>query len=597
MVARAGLVVLLVLALAAPAQLPATAAAAKPRLKAFDSCTSLVRYARRQAVRNADDLLVRPVGPPVERGLPTPVAAPEAGDDHSTTNVQERGVDEADTVKTDGRRLFAVAGTSLHVLDARASTPRLLDTLALPEGGHAHELLLHRDRLLVLTRRGSLIPSDDLILRPQVVAEDTVLSEVHVSDAGSLRLVRTLEVDGTYLSARLTGATARVVITSVPHALESTVDAVRTADLPAWMPRATLTRADGGERRIRRLVRCRAVRHTRAFSGLDMVTALTIDLERGLPAVDTDALMTSAETVYASPRGLYVATRRWIDPQTLGVGPPPRVTTAVHRFDASERGRTVYRSSGIVPGYLLNQWALSEHEGHLRVASTSAPEWWGGAVDESESHVTVLRERGQRLAAVGRVGGLGRGERIHGVRFVGDVGYVVTFRQTDPLYTVALEDPERPRVLGELKILGYSAYLHPVGDDLLLGVGQDATEQGRRLGTQLSLFDVSDPRNPRRLHQRALAAGSSSAVEWDHRAFLYWPATRLTVVPVDASAAGFRVSRQGIDPVGGVTQQGWITRSAVIGNRLFTVSDSGVTASPLATLRGGAWIPFGQGAP
>ena len=183
------------------------------------------------------------------------------------------------------------------------------------------------------------------------------------------------------------------------------------------------------------------------------------------------------------------------------------------------------------------------------------------------------------------------------MRFIGDTGYVVTFRQTDPLYTVDLSDPENPRVRGELKMLGYSAYLHPVGDDLLLGVGQDATEQGRRLGTQLSLFDVSDPRRPERLQQRALAPGSNSAVEWDHRAFLYWPATRLTVVPVDASAAGFRVTRQGIEPLGGVSQQGWITRSAVIGDRLFTVSDSGVTASALSTLRGGVWLTFGQGAP
>ena len=98
--------------------------------------------------------------------------------------------------------------------------------------------------------------------------------------------------------------------------------------------------------------------------------------------------------------------------------------------------------------------------------------------------------------AVGRVGGLGRGERVYAVRFVDDVGYVVTFRQVDPLYTLDLSNAERPRVLGELKIAGYSSYLHPIGDDLLLGIGQDATEQGRTLGTQLSLFDVSDLRRP-----------------------------------------------------------------------------------------------------
>jgi uncharacterized secreted protein with C-terminal beta-propeller domain len=361
-----------------------------------------------------------------------------------------------------------------------------------------------------------------------------------------------------------------VVIASVPE---------RGAEGP--MPRGTLERA-GGEPSVRRLVRCRAARRPKVFSGLEMVTVLTIDLERGLPAVDSDAVMAAADTVYASPRSLYVATRRWFDANG----------TAIHRFDASERGRTAYRSSGAVRGATLSQWALSEHDGHLRVATTE-----DAALRESESHVTVLRERDRRLVEVGHVGGLGHGERIFGVRFIGDLGYVVTFRQVDPLYVVGLGDPERPRLLGELKILGYSAYLHPIADDLLLGVGQDATAEGRLRGTQLSLFDVSDPRRPRRLHQQALASGSSSAVEWDHRAFLHWPRTGLAVLPVDTSAAGFRVARRGIEPVGAVSQQGVITRSAVIGDRLFTVSDSGVTASPLSTLRGGAWVPFGQGAP
>ena len=442
-----------------------------------------------------------------------------------------------------------------------------------------HELLLHGDRILVLTRLGGFGIDDGRLIRPElIVRQGTMLSEIAVSDAGRLRVVSTLEADGTYLTARLTGATARVVLTTTPGAEP--------------LPRATLTRADGSEL-DRRLVRCRAVRRTRVFSGLEMVTVLTVDMEKGLPAVDADALMTDAQAVYASQGALYVATRRWFDPVLLTR--PPRLTTAIHRFDTSERGRTVYRSSGEVPGYVLSQWALSEHAGHLRVASTAMPEWAG----ESQSYVTVLRERDRRLVEVGRVGGLGHGEQIHGVRFIGDAGYVVTFRQVDPLYVVDLSDPGQPRVRGELKMLGYSAYLHPVGDDLLLGVGQDATEQGRRLGTQLSLFDVSDPTRPTRLHRRALAAGSFSAVEWDHRAFLYWPADRLAVVPVDEEAAGFRVTRAGIDRAGSVSQQGTIARSAVIGDRLFTVSELGVKASPLPlSPAGGAvgtWSPRGSG--
>ena len=143
-----------------------------------------------------------------------------------------------------------------------------------------------------------------------------------------------------------------------------------------------------------------------------------------------------------------------------------------------------------MPGTLLNQFSLSEDKGVLRAATTI------GFGAEAESKVTTLTAGDRRLVQRGQVGGLGRGERIYAVRFIGDVGYVVTFRETDPLYTVDLCDPPGPRVRGELKIPGYSAYLHPVADDLLLGVGQEATEDGRVQGLQFSLFDVSDLARP-----------------------------------------------------------------------------------------------------
>jgi hypothetical protein len=621
---RVLLVAVLVAALAAPVADEAAAAPSEPReanvrLKRFQSCPGLVRYARRNALRNARAL----IGPPMQvlrggggdddagGGTPPPPAAPvpavpapgvapvAEGEDHSGTNVQEQGVDEPDLVKTDGTRLLVIAGDTLHAIDPRAPEPTLLDSLPLPSGS-GHELLLRGDRALVI----SGVYGEAIALDTPPGYPVTRLTELDVSEPGRLRVLRTLEVDGSYLTARLTGDTARVVMTSTPRALARSVRRVRRARAAGWTPNAVLTQRASGRKRTGKLVSCRSVRRTRGFSGLDMVTVLTIDLDRGLPAVDTDALMTDADTVYASQNSLYVATHRWLDPNTIGEGEPPAgMRTAIHRFDASQRDITEYRSSGEVKGFLLSQWSLSEHAGHLRVASTQAPEWWVDPDGTSESHVTVLREDGNALAEVGRVGGLGRGERIYAVRFIGDVGYVVTFRQVDPLYTIDLATPSAPKVLGELKIRGYSAYLHPVGDGLLLGVGQDATEEGARLGTQLSLFDVSDLRNPVRLHQSRV--GGFSETETDHRAFLYWPATALTVVPVENwdpeffGAIGFRVDRAaGIAELGRLTHpvaqpfRGTIRRTLVVGDRLFTVSHAGVMASPLATLRGGAWLRF-----
>jgi hypothetical protein len=136
----------------------------------------------------------------------------------------------------------------------------------------------------------------------------------------------------------------------------------------------------------------------------------------------------------------------------------------------------------------------------------------------SDGRVTVLKVDGDELAEVGVIKGLGVGERIRGVRFIGDVGYVVTYRQTDPLYTVDLSDPAHPKVRGELSVLGYSAYLHPAGDGRLLGLGQDGTKEGASTGLQLSLFDVSNLDAPRRL-DRTRMAGAWSDVEADHHAF------------------------------------------------------------------------------
>ena len=264
------------------------------------------------------------------------------------------------------------------------------------------------------------------------------------------------------------------------------------------------------------------MRRPAVFSGAGVLTVYTVDLDKGLPAVDADAVFTDADTVYASPSSLYVATQRY-DTQAE--------YTSIHRFDISDPDRTGYAASGAVPGSLLNQFSLSEDKGVLRAATTVG---WGAA---AESRVTTLSERGGRLVQRGQVGGLGPGERIFAVRFLGDVGYVVTFRQTDPLYTVDLADPDHPRVRGELKIPGYSAYLHPVGDDLLLGVGQEATDDGRVQGLQLSLFDVSDLARPVRLQRAQLGQRfSSSAVEWDHHAFLWWPATKLALLPIDSEA-------------------------------------------------------------
>jgi hypothetical protein len=400
---------------------------------------------------------------------------------------------------------------------------------------------------------------------------------------------------------------------------------VERSTVEKWLPSAAV---DGGE--ATPLTPCDRVHTPEAFAGFGALSVVTVDLDDDLVDRFTGDRRTSAvsvlaagETVYGSADSIYVSTTRWTDPDVgddaTGTSarsfpaPSSPATTELHRFAINDDGPATYAASGSVRGRLLDQFSMSEHDGHLRVATTEDGTW-GPDAEDSESFVTTFAERDGALEQVGQVGGLGRGERIYAVRFLGDVGYVVTFREVDPLYTVDLADPANPRVTGELKIEGYSAYLHPIGDDLLIGVGQDATLEGRTTGTQISLFDVSDPAAPERLHHHAIADGSSEA-EYDHHAFLWWASAGLAVLPVESwsfdEATGAESHRSGavgltVDRATGIVEQGWIShpaaggdhwaaqvrRSIVVGDTLLTLSERGVHAADLATFSERAWIPF-----
>jgi hypothetical protein len=645
---RARLPGLLVLLVAASLVVADGAQAAK-KLRAstlvrFGSCTQLTDFARSWMVRTDGTTgvpgRVDTIAPAVLRGpqlmpvarrgdepLAMPVAAPQqaeagAGADtaFSTTNTQEAGVDEPDLVKTDGRTLYAVHDGALRVFDVSQAAPKLVGTLKLP--GADHQLLLRGPRLLVLANLHPTVGPEPVLDRPAMSAParpsdaKVLLTEVDVATPAAPKVARTMELAGRLVDGRLTGGIARVVVASTPAPVAisdpPTAGAdVRTRDV---VPTTTIKSRISRKTFKRSVVPCRRVRHPRAFSGLDLVTVLTVDLDKGLYDVDRDAVMAGAQDVYASGTSLVVATRRYDARADDELGfAPTGGTTELHVFAADDTPATTYRGSGSVPGFILNQFAISEHEGAFRVATTEdAPFGPQGPRGRSESGVSVLKVADGRLTTVGRVTGLGKGERIYAVRFLGDRGYVVTFRQVDPLYALDLRDPAKPRVTGELKVAGYSAYLHPISERLLVGVGQDATDEGRRLGPQVSLFDVGDPAAPKLLGRATLGASGSSAVEGDHHAFLWWAPLNLAVVPLEtydhqapersfAGAVAFRVGTSGVGEIGRITHPKPgpeylpppIGRSVVVGDRLLTLSHAGLAVNGLADLAPLGFTAFG----
>lgn len=580
---------------------PAASVAAKPRprahLSAFRSCGELVRYARRHVPVSRPMSLV---GAP-KRGTPentteqTPAAGGGEVRDFSGTNVVEAGVDEPDIVKTDGRSMFAIANGRLVSVDVRNDPAKLLGSL--PLDGSGHQLLIDGNRALVISSSGNGGNGGDVgDVKPASVpyggAGESLVTEVDISDPQHMSVVATQKVEGSFVDARQTGSNARLVFSSTPTAVYGGSTRLRSR-VSGWIPASTLGKGRSTRGPRRRLAPCRSVRRSSAASGVDLLTVLTVDFARGLPAVDSDAVMTQADAVYASDKSLYVST------YNSGAG------TGIHRFDISQPGVTEYKASGSVDGELLDRYSMWEWNGSLRVATTTTD----NAGNHEQSAVTVLQDDAAgHLNRVGRVDGLGEGERIYAVRFIDDMGYVVTFKQVDPLHVIDLSNPAAPRLVGELGIRGYSAYLHPVGDHLLLGIGQDAGDTGRIQGTQLSLFDVSNPAAPSRLAQTLIGPESSSEVEYDAHAFLWWAPQSLAFVPIalgqqhGAYAAfnggfGFNVTREG-----GIAEAGRlpahagssapIARSAVVGDRLFAMSSDGLVVSPLSPLAESGFVAF-----
>ncbi|MEV4754038.1 beta-propeller domain-containing protein [Micromonospora sp. NPDC049559] len=618
------------------------------QLVAFDSCDEALaglRAAAKASVSEIEEVVPADAARPGTRDDRRAVGAPAAGaaaPGYSGTNTHEPGADEPDLIKTDGRRIVTVGSGTLRVIDP--ATRRVTGELDLAQGAGdpyrfgAANLLLHGDRALVLM--GGATGVTPVLPRPAgsrpAPGEPGGPRLLLVDLTGKPTLVGTYRIDAALLDARQSGATVRVVVRSalrldVPDddratpgkRAEAERRAIDQAPIDAWLPGYQVS---SGGRTTNGRVGCERLSRPATYSGRSVVTLLSFDLgATTLGDGDPVSVAADGETVYSNGERLYLANDPgWWGRRPFGAvgpgqpdgGPAGEPATEIYQFDVAGAGRPRYVTSAQVPGHLINQYALSEWDGHLRVATTS--DETGGDAAATSSAVYVLRAAGGRLTETGRVTGLGRGERIYAVRFLGATGYVVTFRQTDPLYTLDLRDPAAPRLVGELKVNGYSAYLHPAAEGRLIGIGQEADARGRTQGTQVSLFDVRDPAKPARLAQYHVP-GDHSEAEHDPHAFLYWPADRLLVVPVsgmttfagrpgsakpaavEPAARVLRVDDRGFTEVGvidhaeGVTGTGGpggggIRRSLVVDGVLWTLSAAGLKATSVAGMRTLSWL-------
>ncbi len=508
------------------------------------------------------------------------------------TNVQEADVDEPDRAKTDGHLLVRLDGRGLVVTDVTGAEPRELGRLRLPADLADAELLLAGDRVFVVgspvgvrgwpeldTVRGG--PLVGRIMPPGYgVPDRTRLLTVSLADPTSPTVESDRTFGGELVSARQygdPGAVRLVVRTGSPaidfvapnrnrterEATQENKRLVRDSALSAWLPTVTDRGGATGP-----LVDCGDVRHPRTGAGLGTLTVVTFPTDD--PSTTSSTAVTAAgDVVYSSRDRLYLATTTYpevVHPglllpdasaSTVGpdVAPDEQPRTELHAF-ALDGTATRYVASGDIAGTVKDRWSLDVSGGFLRVVVTHGPGW-----TPTESGLVVLAEDGGDLRRVGSVTGLGRGEEVKAVRFYDDLAVVVTFRQTDPLYTVDLSDPTAPRTRGALKIPGFSTYLHPLGGDRLLGLGQDADARGTTRGGQASTFDVADLDDPRRVDRLGLGAHADPVAGWEPRTFTWLPGdtpgsgTALAALNDDWSGRS-RVVALGVAADGSLTETG-----------------------------------------
>ncbi|WP_437937638.1 beta-propeller domain-containing protein [Sorangium sp. So ce341] len=258
----------------------------------------------------------------------------------------------------------------------------------------------------------------------------------------------------------------------------------------------------------------------------------SIDLADLDEAPASTSIIGATDTVYSSHDALYVAARGWQAPTAPSAVNASTDVTHLHKFDlVADPSQPRYVASGSVPGHILNQFSLDEHNGKLRVSTTAmvpGTERW-----TTRNSVFVLEAQGAELSRIGAITDLAPGEQIRSTRFMGDRGYVVTFLRVDPLFVLDLSDPASPSVAGELKIPGFSEYMHPLDDGHLLAIGRDGDENGVVTGLALQIFDVTDPSAPTLLHKESLEGDyTSSEAEYNHKAFTYYGERDVLAFPV-----------------------------------------------------------------
>ncbi len=524
--------------------------------------------------------------PGANAGAPPKSSDSEHASEVSTTNNQIAGVDEADFIKNDTKYIYVANGDKLRIIDAYPATnAHEIATVTVP--GTATKLFVAGDRALVyssvIPQAEGTTPSNETSSGAAPMAPSsggsrggcssygydcqftgdgtaTTITIFDIADRSQPKVLRTIETSSSLLAARRIGNTVHTVLTEAPFAGGSYWTSYPSglgsspseADVNAAFDRLL---ADN-EKKIGALTIGDVLPHLKDSGagapasalfqsempdGAAFTTVLSLDLANTVDTTKAVTIISRPGAIFASADALYMAVPHsqssysggWYDGRT------EQELSTIHKFalGASAVG-TTYRGSGLVKGRVLNQFSMDEKDGKVRIATTT-----GHLPDpKTENTLSILEDQGSALGVIGSIDHIAPAEDIRSVRFDGDRGYMVTFKKTDPLYVFDLSDPHAPKTLGELKIPGFSVYMHLMDPTHLLTIGYDAADQGDFAwftGVILQVFDVANPANPQLTHKETIGTrGSSSEALADHLAFNYFAPKNLLAIPMTVCEGG-----------------------------------------------------------
>lgn len=554
-------------------------------------------------------------------------AAANGSTDESTndsqTDDQVAGVDEPDTVKTDGSMAVTLSGSVLRVLDSSAKVIGQVDIPGDSSGG----ILLDGTYAVVLS---TTTPDDGPVgVYDPYLSSDTTptgtpdtarVAVVDLSDPSAPALVHTFEFTGDLVGARLVDGQVRLVLetdgpqidfanpasnTDPGTATTDNKELIEGSTLAEWLPSWQLEQPDGATTATAPLANCVSLSHPQQSAGVATASVFSLDPASTAPGPAV-SVVGGGNTIYETANQVFLAgavtdpanADPYADAVPSGcctVTPPTSAMTRIYEFTYNASGPPTFDGAGTVPGWLVNSYAMDEDSsGRLRVASTAT-----GSGGQTQSYITVLATSGGALTPVGSVGNIGAGEFIRAVRFVGNLAYVVTYQSFDPLYIVNLANPQHPVLAGQIDEPGFSEFLYPVSPTILVGVGVQITD-GEPSGYVLATYDVSNPAAPRRIADDVLVSGYQWVAQgYDPHAFLYWAPDDLAFVATPGVNNATGVSAYRVSPTGQLTLVASLShtglsadRTVVVGSDAWAVTGGGVVLAALPSLASPQWVAY-----